>query len=555
MPNTPASDRSNQPALLQEYLRGADAAMRAGDQARAMQLGEEAARRGLEHPNLLVLAGYRALDRGVADDALALLQRARELAPRNVDVLNALGLALARLSRQREAVAVYDAALRQSPATPMLHYNKACALEDLSELTRARNEFERTLELQPAHAESLTHLATIAALRGDGNAARDFATRALRHNPGLVAAALALAMADIEEKKLDAALVRLKPLMGAANVSGLNRSIAQGLAGDALDGLGRPSEAFLAYTASNATMRELVKPIYERPGAERAPERVERLTAYFRAADPQQWRARQDKAIESPVRTHVFLVGFPRSGTTLLEQVLASHPDIETMEERDCLLDGIDEFVVPPDGLARLATADESDLARLRKAYWTRAREAGYAPRRAIFVDKMPLNTVVLCLIAKLFPQAKILFALRDPRDCVLSCFRRRFAMSPQMYELLTLEGAGRYYAAVMRLGEIYRDKLALDTLALRYEDMVADFEGETRRVCDFLGVDWREEMRAFAEKTRARDVNTPSAAQVARGLFSSGAGQWRHYRRELAPVLPELAPWIARFGYLQDEE
>ena len=118
MPNTPNFGRSNQPALLQEYLRSADAAMRAGDQARAMQFGEEAIRRGIEHPNLLVLAAYRALDRGAADEALTMLTRARELAPRNVDVLNALGLSLARLNRQREALGVYDAALRQSPPQP-----------------------------------------------------------------------------------------------------------------------------------------------------------------------------------------------------------------------------------------------------------------------------------------------------------------------------------------------------------------------------------------------------------------------------------------------------
>jgi len=555
MPNTTNFGRSNQPALLQEYLRSADAAMRAGDQARAMQFGEEAIRRGIEHPNLLVLAAYRALDRGAADEALTMLTRARELAPRNVDVLNALGLSLARLNRQREALGVYDAALRQSPATAMLHYNKACALEDLNELSRARNEFERTLELQPAHAESLAHLASIAALRGDVDAARECATRALRFNPSLVAAALALVVADVEEKKFDAALARLTAVLRAANVSALNRSIAQGLAGDALDGLGRTSDAFTAYSASNAAMRELVKPIYEKPGAEPAHARVARLTAYFQTADSAMWRARSETTIESPIETHVFLVGFPRSGTTLLEQVLASHPDIEAMEERDCLLEGVAEFVMPDDGLARLAAADGADLARLRKSYWARAAEAGSTPHRAVFVDKMPLNAILLCLVAKLFPQARILFALRDPRDCVLSCFRRRFGMNPQMYELLTLEGASQYYDAVMQLCEIYRDKLALDILDLRYEDLVADFESETRRVCEFLGVEWREDMKAFAEKTRARDVITPSAAQVARGLFSTGAGQWRRYRRELEPVLPRLAPWVARFGYAKDEE
>lgn len=557
MSNNPASGltAASQPALLQQYLRAADTAIRAGDQARAAQLGDEAARRGIEHPVLLVLAGYAALNRGAPEEALIWLTRARELAPRNPDGLNALGLSLIKLNRQRESLAVFDAALRQAPGMAAIHFNKASALEDLSELTRASAGFERALQLQPIYPEALARLANIAALRADAKAAREFADRALRQDPRQIAAMLALATVDIEEKKYDDALTRLAPLTGSGNQSVLNRLIAQGLMGDALDAQGRTSEAFAAYTSSNILIRELYKPHLAQAGAEPARSRVERLIGYFDAAEPEKWRARKDRKTESPVVTHVFMVGFPRSGTTLLEQVLASHPDIEAMEERDCLIDADDAFVLPQDGPERLAAASDEELAQFRKAYWKRAAEAGYSPRRPVFVDKMPLNTILLCLVAKIFPDAKVLFALRDPRDCVLSCFRRRFGMTLQMYELTDLESAAGYYDAVMRLAAVYRDKLALDTLDLRYEDMVADFDTQTQRVCEFLGIGWREEMRAFAGKSRERDVNTPSAVQVARGLFTGGAGQWQRYRRELAPVLPRLAPWVARFGYAENGE
>ncbi|MBU6296694.1 MAG: sulfotransferase, partial [Alphaproteobacteria bacterium] len=225
----------------------------------------------------------------------------------------------------------------------------------------------------------------------------------------------------------------------------------------------------------------------------------------------------------------------------------------ETMEERDCFTAAFDDFVMAEGGLDRLSKLSGDALDPWRKAYWTFAADCGFVPGSRVFIDKMPLNTVLLPLVAKLFPQAKILFALRDPRDVVLSCFRRRFGMSAQMYELLTLEGAARYYDAAMTLGEIYRGLFALDTHVLKYEDMVGDFEGETRKVCAFLGLEWDEGMRGFAEKTRARAVNTPSAAQVARGLYSQGAGQWRAYRRELEPVLPLLKPWCGKFGYEEE--
>jgi hypothetical protein len=166
-----------------------------------------------------------------------------------------------------------------------------------------------------------------------------------------------------------------------------------------------------------------------------------------------------------------------------------------------------------------------------------------------VFIDKLPLNSIKLPLIAKLFPEAKILFAVRDPRDAVLSCFRQRFRMNPSMFEFLTLDGAARFYAQVMRLSELYRDRFALTVFEHRYEDLVSDFEGRAQAVCDFIGVDWTPEMRRFADGGARRSVATPSATQVARGLYD-GAGQWRRYADQLAPVIPILQPWIDKFGY-----
>jgi hypothetical protein len=118
------------------------------------------------------------------------------------------------------------------------------------------------------------------------------------------------------------------------------------------------------------------------------------------------------------------------------------------------------------------------------------------------------------------------------------------------MYELLTLPGAAHYYDATMQLAELYRAKLGLETFDARYETLVSDFDGETERLCAFLGIAYDQGMRAFAEKVKQRGVATPSAVQVARGLYTQGMEQWRRYAQELAPVMPTLAPWVARFEY-----
>jgi tetratricopeptide (TPR) repeat protein len=479
---------------------------------------------------------------------LELALRARGLAPRSLDVLTALGMCQQRNGQFREAVETYDAALKVSPGTTHLRFNKACALEAMSEIAKASREFERVLDGEPRNAEALSHLANLAAQRGDAKTARDYATRALQVDPRQSAAILALATADVEDKKFEDALARVTPLL--ADTSLVNRSIAQGLAGDALDGLDRAEEAFRAYAASKDTLKAFYQPVYGAAGTERALARVERLERFFETAPKEAWQAKDD-APQGPVKTHVFLVGFPRSGTTLLEQILASHRDIVSMEERDCLIDAEREFLTP-DGLSRLAGMQTADLAAAREAYWRRVEEAGVAPSAPVFVDKMPLNTVLLCLIAKLFPQAKILFALRDPRDVVLSCFRRRFVMTAQMYELITLEGAAKYYDAVMQLAERYREKLGLDIHELRYEAMVADLEIQMRAVCTFMNIEWDEAMRDFASGAKKRGIDTPSAAQVSRGLYTQGAGQWQRYAAQLAPVLPLLDPWLTRYGYTE---
>ncbi len=535
---------------LQAILRSVEALVRAGDMARATRMAAEAVASGHEHANLLVLAAHHHLNRGAANEALACAKRAQEIAPRNTDALNVLGLSLSRLGRFREAVTAYDSALRQMPNVAHLHFNRGRALEDLNDMARARVEYERTLGLEPNHGEALARLATFAALRGDAGAARDYAKRALMQNPHEVMAELALGLADVQERKFESALARVGPLAQKDSASAVNRSIAQGLMGDALDGLDRIAEAFAAYTASKTTLRTAYRNVYEAPGVETARQRLDRLIDYFQAAAAGQWRVGHSGPADSPAESHIFLVGFPRSGTTLLEQLLDSHPDVESMPERDCLIEAATDFILPRDGLSRLAQLDEVELAAYRKRYWKRVGAHGHSARRRVFIDKMPLNSILLCLVAKLFPNAKVLFAIRDPRDVVFSCFRRRFAMSAQMYELLSIDGTAAYYDRVMTLAAIYREKLGLQWHDIRYEDLVCGFESALPKICAFLGLTWSDSVRDFAARAQAKDIDTPSAAQVSRGLYREGVGQWMRYGKHLDPMLPILAPWVGHFGY-----
>jgi tetratricopeptide (TPR) repeat protein len=545
------NDAPSRAARRQQWLEEVDAALRTRGLAPAGALALQAVDDGIEHPTILNLAASACYGEGRFDEAARLLRRARALAPKDAHVLNSLGVSLKALGQTEAALQAYESALRLDPQLAAAHFNRAVVLEELSDLQRARTAYERAAAADPNYAEPLAGLAWLDAQAGDAASARARANRALVLSPTNVLARMALASAELHQGDDAAAHARLSALRQDPALTPLNRSIVLGMIGDLEDAQGRTAEAFAAYSSSNAELKALNAAAFEAPGRETALQQVERLSAWFETVDPQPWReAPPVRPRAADPKVHVFLVGFPRSGTTLLENVLAAHPDVVSLEEKDCLEQVSAPYLASNEGLERLAQITPAEAMRARDAYWSRVRGFGVEPRGKVFIDKMPLASVQLPVVAKLFPSARILFALRDPRDVVLSCFRRRFGMNPAMYQLLTIEGAASFYDAVMRLSELYRGLLPVPRHIVRYESLVEDFEGTARAACAVLGLERHDGRADFAEKARNRGISTPSAAQVARGLNREGQGAWRRYAEQMAPVLPILAPWVERFGY-----
>ena len=538
-------------ARRQQWLEQIDGTLRSYGMAAAGQLALQALADGVEHPAVLNLAASVRYGEGRIDEAASLLKRARSLAPKDAHILNSLGVCLKALGDTDGALRAYEAATRADPGLAAAHFNRGSILEERSDISGARLAYERATALDPNYVEPLAGLAWLDAQAGDTDSARSRTHRALTLSPSNVLALLALASADLQDRDLAAAADGLATLQQDPALTPLNRSIVLGLAGDLLDAQDRPAEAFAAHTASNAQLKTLNAAHFEAPGQESALDQVRRLAAWFDTADPQLWReSSPSRPRASDPKAHVFLVGFPRSGTTLLENVLAAHPEVVSLEEKDLLAPAAASYLASNEGLVRLARIGSGEALRQRDAYWAMVRGHGVEPRGKVFIDKMPLASVQLPLVAKLFPNARVLFARRDPRDVVLSCFRRRFGMNPSMYQLLTLEGAAAFYDAVMGLSERYREILPLAQHIVRYESLVEDFEGTVRSACDFLGLEWDTGMADFAARARSRGISTPSAAQVARGLNREGQGAWRRYEGQMNPILPLLAPWVERFGY-----
>jgi tetratricopeptide (TPR) repeat protein len=526
-----------------EVMRQVDAAIRARQIPRAIELALAELERGAEHPQLLHLRSTWLDKQGRPLDALADLERARALNPRELAVLMALGLSLAQLTRRLEARQVFEeaAALRPDLVGPVLQIGWVS--EGVGEVTRARAAYASALELEPTNAHAMTRLAAIAAQQGEWAEARAWAERAVAANPKEAAAHLTHVRADIHEGKLAEAEQRLLMLLGE-RLSPEHAYLAQKELGSLRHRQKRYPEAFAAWAKGNEIAYRDHAPLF---GGERSSMALMGLLGEHFAGE-EAWERSPEQAAPSPAQTHVFLLGFARSGTTLLEQVLAAHPDVVAMEEKEVLASAVEAFRSSPQALRALRDATDEALAPFRETYWREAAGYGYRPTARVFLDKSPFNASRLPLIARLFPDAKILFAVRDPRDVVLSCFRTPFRTNGITFQLLRIEDAGRFYAAYMHVAQLFREKLPLQLLTVRHEDLLDDFEGRVREVCDFIGIDLRPGMLDFANAQRL--VATPSAHQLRAGLSRAGAGQWTHYAQEMAPALGHLAPWVERFGY-----
>ncbi len=544
-------DRAMSPApiltsapLVQAALEAAQGALRAGQTARAMQIGADALQRGLSHPLFHRLRGVQFEQAGRPAEAIADFEAALAIEGEEPQLLNVLGLCLARAGRAREGLVRLDRAIALKGDVPAFHYNRGWALEVLGDVVAAREAYETAASRDPKDARTLGALAALAARRGDWAEARSWSARAQAVDPDQPAAALALARAEAAQGDPQAARERLERFLATPRATPHERAVTLNALGDILDQLDRPDEAFSAYAQGAEGLAALYGDARE--GAGSTLHLAERLADDIRLSPHAAWG--DLPTIASPARRHVFLLGFPRSGTTMLGQALAGHPDVVTLDERPTLADAAQIYTFPPDGLERLMAAGEAELDPLREAYWRRVREGGAEPEGKVFVDKLPMNTLGLPLIRRLFPDAKVIFLRRDPRDVVLSCLRRQFVVDATTLDLLNPHSAARLYDRVMRLMEVGRERLQLDLQEQSFEALVGEFESEMTRLCRFLDLTYTPEMADFA--ARSELVATPSAVQLARGLNAEGVGVWRRYATHLAPIQGVLAPWVERFGY-----
>jgi tetratricopeptide (TPR) repeat protein len=523
-------------------------ALARGDIVRAATVAEVALAAGQSDPMVLNLAAWRREEAGDYSGAHALLKQALALAPGDVMVLGAIGAVLRKENRLDEALAVLDRVVAAEPGHSAAWLERGYTLEALRSEPEAVESYSRALALDPDLAPALGKLADIAARKGEREKAKAAAHRALAIDPHNVPATFAVAAMEIEDGKGEGAAELLERLLRTA-LKPDDRIRALTLLGDALDRLGRYGEAFDSWRQAKRDFRAAYEPLLgPGPGRPSHLSFIETIAGQVERAPPMA-RPKARPPVAGAASGHVFLLGYPRSGTTMVENILASAAEVVALEEQDTLGD-CDDVLIRNDGaMPDLEAVDPALLDELRARYWARVRGLAGEVSDRVFVDMNPLYGVKLPIIARLFPDSRILVMRRDPRDVVLSCFRVNFTPGAGTWAFSDLEEAARHYSALMHLTELCRERLPLAFHEVRYDRLVADFEATVRSMADFAGLAWTDDFHSFDRTARRRGVRTASATQVRRGLYDGG-GRWRRYEDRLAPVLPILEPWVERLGF-----
>jgi tetratricopeptide (TPR) repeat protein len=459
------------------------------------------------------------IDLGQVDTGMDYLQHASALRPFDAVVMGNIGHALRLQGKNQAAVDKFRSAVQLDPDNVDLIAGLAGLLEKAGKAEEAESLTGRSLELAPTHAMS-----------------------------NLIAAQL-----DRRKQRLQPAAARLEGLLTTPMPVDLSADISLEL-GQIYDQMG---DAARAYPLIVEGKRKKAMATLSDDLSVSSSIFLNRLEQIQKQATPALASALQEKMSlnkqeYASMPAPVFLIGFPRSGTTLMEQILDSHSNVQTLEEKSTATVTVNcALSILKEQQCLLTDLSSGQLSELRQLYFSEVGRHISLSQGNVVVDKLPLNTISVPVIAAIFPNAKFILAIRHPCDVSLSCLMQNFAVNAAMVNFLTLEDTVNFYAKVMRAWLHYAELLPLNYHQVRYEDLIEDVPAQTHKLLDFLGLPWDDAVLKHTEHARQREaINTPSYHQVVQPVYQRSKYRWKRYEKQLADVLPVLQPFIEKFGY-----
>ncbi len=487
-------------------------------------------------PTRLNLAAALVAD-GQVDEAESILRQAARDFPADAQALHELSLLLKEQGRDEDAVQSLEQAVARDPKHAGYHLKLGVEYGAAVRLKEAEQAFLKAISLDPLLVDAYLGLAI---QYEHSNREEEFApliTRAETNGVDLGTLGFLQALEHRRAGRFDDGLLSLSfvpATMEPERTAHIRATL--------LDRLGRTDEAFAAFKETNVLHAgSATDPL------RRAAEMRGDIRSGLQTMTPA-WVSKWPVAAPTSERPDpVFLVGFPRSGTTLLDTILMGHSGAIVMEEQPPL-NIVDQEI---GGLGGITSLDEAAIIAARARYFEEVEKVQPLDRTGLLIDKSPLYLNKVPLIQRLFPKAKFILTLRHPCDVLLSCFMSNFRLNAAMSNFLRIEDAADFYDLTFQHWQQSCTLFSMNVHTIVYEQLIEDVEAEVRPLFEFLGLEWRDEVLDHQRTAKSRGlITTASYAQVTEPIYKRAAGRWERYRTHLEPVFPTLAPWVEKFGY-----
>jgi len=475
-----------------------------------------------------------------------LYKKILEKYPNELSTLNNLGTVLKELGKNNEAVSYYEKALELKPEDIITNYNLGILFSKLEEFQKSIIFYEKVIKTDPTHFQSYHNLLDIYEKTNNHEKLKETVEKAksyLKNNPTIK---LYEGNLLYKKEKFNEAIKNLETI--SFDLDKIKQEQLRVLTlGRSYEKTNNFDKAFKSFVKANEISfklknKNINKDFYL--------EKIKIRKQFFTKLNKEEWSLLKLPNLE---KNPIFMVGFPRSGTTLLDNILSGHPSIEVIEEKSMvpkLIGSLNQLT--NNDLNNLKNINAEQIQKLRSNYF----EDLYSHVKnknilKIYIDKLPLNIIYIGEIFKIFPQAKFIFSVRHPRDCVLSCFIQNFAINNAMANFFNLEDSAKLYNFIMELWTKYITIFQINYHEVKYENLVENLENTSRQLLNFLELPWDDNVLKFFETAKQKkQIKTPSYDQVIKPIYLDSTERWKMYKKQISNSFDILEPWIKKFKY-----
>ena len=528
---------------IQELLKSAQLQINQGNFEKAKNLFKKVISINNNIPEVYNNLGSIYLNEKNFKEAIKYLNQAIKLNPKlSIAYLN-LGIIYQKVNDFKLAEKNYLQSILFNKDNLLALFNLGNLYSDNDNLENAEKYYKQLIDLKPNMEEAYRNLFFIFDRSNQHKKLKDLLDLAKMNLPNHPIVDFFQGIYDFENTKFEAVIDNFEKIKINEKDIGIFITKSQ-LLGKSYDQIGDYDKAYNCFLDSNNVINKIFGNRYKK---EIYIDIIKERINFYHNFKLNSWGS-----ISSSNNDPIFLVGFPRSGTTLLDTILRSHKSIDVIEEKPIVDKLIENLKLETENnLLNLENLNKKSYTKIKELYLKTRGEYAKSNNEKIYIDKLPLNFIYIGEIIRLFPKAKFIFALRNPYDVILSCFMQQFTPNDSMMNFINLKDSANFYDISMKLYKMYFELFKSNIYEIKYEDVIQNFDDTIKKLLNFLNLEWEDEVKKFYRTARERGIiSTPSYNQINKPLYQKSIQRWRNYEKNFTEIDTDLNFWKNEFKY-----